>query len=165
MKRVVNIEDLFSSDIRLFDLLIEAQKTNAILKQFSISFPSESSLKSEDYGIFVGNAKDVLNKQTTDMDIYDTNIIVLITSKDTDYRKAKTQIDLGTKEVIRTIKKSDLNRNGFKWLESSFDNSSKFGNKMRRLIVSFQEGYNWEKSDYGCDLVDFLFDKVEINEE
>lgn len=163
MTKKVIMEDLFSSDIRLFDLLVEAQKTNKVLEQFTISFPSETSLKSEDYGIFVGNAKDVLDKQTSTMDIYDTHIIVLITSKDSDYRKAKTQIDLGTKEVIRTIKESNLNHSGFKWIESSFDNNSKFGNKIRRLIISFKESYNWEASDYGIDLLDVLFEDVEVN--
>lgn len=163
MTKKVNIEELFAADVKLFDLLVEAQKTNKVLQQFTISFPSETSLKNEDYGIFVGNAKDVLDKQTSTMDIYDTNIIVLITSKDSDYRKAKTQIDTGTKEVIRTIKESELNNSGFKWIESSFDNNSKFGNKIRRLIISFKAAYNWESTDYSVDLLDVLFDKVEVN--
>lgn len=160
--KIVDTSDLFSSDILLFDLLEKEKEKNNVLKHFLISFPSESDLKTENEGIFIGFGRDVLKKETSDMTSYENQVIVLISSKHTDYKKAKTRIDLGTKEIIKTVKKSHLNHRNFKWTESHITYSSTYEAKLRRIIFSFDESYDWD-SDLDEDFINTIFTDLEVN--
>lgn len=158
----LEMENLFSSDIILYDTLVEAQKTNPILKEHNISFPNR--INSENYGIFVGQGRNVLTQRTTDSDIYDSHISVVITNKNTDYKLAKTGIDIATKEIIKVIKNSILNNRQFRWTESDIVYIPPVYNiKYRRLDLIFAESYSWDKEKYDSGDLELLFGDVDID--
>jgi hypothetical protein len=142
-----NIKDLFSSDILLYDELIKAQDDNPTLQEHIISFPSQYKLINEDSGIFIGHGRNVLTKQTSHSDVYDNHIKILISDKNTDYKVAKSNIDLATKELIKTIKNSSLDNKQFRWTESRTHYTSQHKIKYRTLDVIFAEQYSWKKED------------------
>jgi len=160
----LSMDDLFSSDILLYELLQEVKKDNQILSQFFVSFPSGSKIKNEQYGIFIGHAKNVLDKQTSNGDTYVSSVIVLITSKQSDYKLAKVGIDLATRELIKEIRKSELAKRGFRWTESTIVYTDSLDIKYRSITFLFNEMYSWEDVDYDNRILNVVFEDVEITE-
>ncbi|UTB32723.1 MAG: hypothetical protein NKF70_00085 [Methanobacterium sp. ERen5] len=160
----LSMDDLFTSDIQLYELLKEVKDDNEILSKFFISFPSGYDIKNRQYGIFVGNARNVLDQQTSTGDSYDSSVIVLITSKQTDYQLAKVGIDLATKELIKEIRKSELTKRGFKWTESTIVYTDSLDIKYRSITFYFKEMYSWEDVDYDERDLKLIFEDVEITE-
>jgi hypothetical protein len=158
------MDDLFSSDILLYELLNEVKESNEILSKFFISFPSAYNIKNRQYGIFIGNAKNILDTETSNGDNYKASTIVLITSKQSDYKLAKIGIDLATRELIKTIKKSELNKRGFKWTESDIVYTDSLDVKYRSITFLFDEMYSWEDVDYDERVLKLVFEDVEITE-
>lgn len=155
-------DDLFSSDILLYEHLQEVKNSNPILSKFFVSFPSESQIKNEQYGIFIGHAKNVLKEETSNGDSYVASVIVLITSKQTDYKLAKTGIDLATRELIKEVKKSDLRKRGFKWTESTIVYSDNLDIKYRSITFLFNEMYSWEDVNYDERVLKLVFEDIEL---
>jgi hypothetical protein len=158
----LNCEDLFSTDIKLHDLLQEVKIDNPVLINFFISFPSESQIKNRQYGIFIGHAKNVLKEQTSHGDKYTAQIIVLITSKQTDYKLAKVGIDLGTQELIKTIKTSELAKKNFRWTESNIEYTDQLDIKYRSITFLFDEMYIWDDADYDEQDLQLIFEDVKL---
>jgi hypothetical protein len=160
----LSMDDLFSSDIKLYELLNEVKGDNQVLKEFFISFPSASKIKNGQYGIFIGNAKNVLDQQTSNGDSYVSSVIVLITSKQSDYKLAKVGIDLATKELIKEIKKSELAKRNFRWTDSNIVYTDSLDIKYRTITFLFNEMYSWEDVDYDERDLKLIFEDVEITE-
>jgi hypothetical protein len=158
----LDIDDLFSSDIQLYDLLQSVKDDNPVLTNFFISFPSASAIKNKQYGNFIGHARSVLNTETSSGDKYVSSVIVLITSKQTDYKLAKNGIDLATRELIKEIKKSNLDNKGFKWTESQIVYTDSLDIKYRSITFLFDEMYSWEDVNYDTRDLEFLFKPVKI---
>lgn len=161
----LNCDDLFSSDILLHDLLQEVKLDNPVLNNYFISFPSMYKIKNEQYGIFIGHAKNVLKEQTSHDDEYTAQIIVLITSKQTDYKLAKIGIDLATKELIKEVKKSELVKKNFRWSESNIVYSDYLDIKYREITFLFDEMYTWDDVDYDERDLHIIFGDVELTIE
>ena len=157
-----NVDDLFSSDIQLYELLQSIKDDNPVLSNFFISFPSASAIKNNQYGIFIGHARSVMDTQTSNGDKYVSSIIVLITSKQTDYKLAKTGIDLATRELIKEVKKSNLDNKGFKWTESQIVYTDSLDIKYRSITFIFDEMYTWEEVNYDTRVLELLFKPVKI---
>jgi|GEM_PF-3368537 len=158
----LSMDDLFSSDILLFEHLKEVKDSNPILSKFFLSFPSESQIENGQYGIFIGNARNVLDEQTSHGDKYVASVIVLITSKQTDYKLAKIGIDLATRELIKETKKSDLAKRGFKWTESQIVYTDSLDIKYRSITFLFNEMYSWEDVNYDERVLKLVFEDVEL---
>jgi len=160
----LSMDDLFSSDIKLDELLKEVKDDNPVLSKFFISFPSAYDIKNRQYGIFIGNARNVLDEQTSTGDTYASSIIVLITSKQSDYKLAKVGIDLATREIIKEIRKSELAKRGFRWTESTIVYTDSLDIKYRSITLLFNEMYSWEDVDYDERVLKLVFKDVEITE-
>lgn len=161
----VTTEQLFSTDLRLYRMLKEAKEEgNIVLKNFTLSGPDEQKLQEEDYGLFIGETSTKESKNANKTNIFDVNVVLTVSSKDTDYSKAKTQIDICTKEVIKLLmKNNDLSFTYKGFNQSQMVISSEYDCKFRKTILSFQESYDWEYEDD----IDYtvLFGGVEVNGE
>lgn len=160
-----DMEDLFSSDIELYNLLSEIKNNNQVLSNFFISFPDGDGIKNRPYGIFIGDVRNNLKQQTSTGDSYTSTVRVLITSKQSDFKKAKAGIDLATKEIIKEVRKSDLSRKNFRWTESQIIYNEKFALKYRAIDFLFDEMYTWKDTDYDKRIIELLFKPVEITKE
>lgn len=161
----LSTDDLFSSDILLHDRLQEVKDDNPVLSKFFISFPDGYEIKSRQYGIFIGTVRDTLKQQTSNGDQYIATVRVLITSKQADFKLAKTGIDLATKEILKEIKKSELAKRNPRWSESQIKYTQKLDLKHRVIDFLFDEMYTWEDVDYDERDLQLIFKDVELTIE
>lgn len=157
-----NTKQLFSTDLNLFELL--KNTTDPIIKSHTLSEPSEEKLQSENYGIFIGETTTKPSKNANKTSVTDVNVVLTVSSKETDYVKAKTQIDICTRQVIKQIMQDeDLSFKYKGFNQSQMVTSSEYDCKFRKTILNFQESFDWEYEDD----IDYtvLFGGVEVNGE
>lgn len=160
----LDMDDLFSSDILLYELLQEKKIDNPVLHNFFISFPSEEQIINRQYGIFIGDMENILTQRTSSGDEYEATVRVVVTSKQKDFKLAKTGIDLATKEIIKEIRNSKLGRRGFRWTRSKIIYDESLALKHRQTDFIFDEMYAWEDVDYDERGIELIFGDVKLEE-
>ena len=129
-----------TSDVLIYNALINAQKDNLLLKQFKIDYPYENALAEESNTIFVATVSDELVKKTMNSEHYNALTEIFVKTKKTDYREASLIFRTVIK-VIKHVLREDESLKMYKpvFRKSASNYGSKFALKGRNLLVQTKE--------------------------
>lgn len=129
-----------TSDVLIYNALINAQNDNLLLKQFKIDYPAENALAEESNTILVASVSDEYIKQTFNSEHYNALTEIFIKTKNTDYKETSKIL----RTVVKVIKKVLREDETLKMLNPKFRKSaSNYGSKLalkgRNLHVQTKE--------------------------
>ena len=129
-----------TSDVLIYNALINAQKDNNLLKQFKIDYPYENALAEESNTIFVATVSDELVKKTMNSEHYNALTEIFVKTKKTDYKEASLILRTVIK-VIKHVLREDEFLEMYKpvFRKSASNYGSKFALKGRNLFVQTKE--------------------------
>jgi len=155
-------DNLLSSDILLYEALQvykSGSSDGGAFNNVSIVFP-DTRLDSVPWKIEVGFSNSSLNMDSNENFIYDTVVVVRVSTKQTDYIAAKTGLDFLTKKILWIVHNDPVLSTRHPRMESdNIELSSVYDIKSRVLTFTFKEDYGLEYSEEDEQmLVDLLFD-------
>lgn len=152
-----------TSDILIYKALKNSK--HPLLKKFKIEFPSEGALAQESNTIFVMNATEDFDFETTDSEHYKVLTEIYVKTKKADY-KATSKLLRTTIRAIKNVLKKEEKLKRYKpiFRNSSSKYASQFALKAKNLLVQTNEMDTYEYDDEDYSEFDVFFDETEIKE-